>query len=160
MVVLSLVIVVACAFAVACDDKECKEHSYGEWFVTAAATCTTAGSKTRECTKCHETETETISAAGHTYGTWIEEVAATCTEGGTKGHYYCNVCKKNFDADKNELGDLTITSDGHDFKNGVCENCGVYSISEGLAFNLVGEEYSVTGIGACTDTYIGNPDYS
>ena len=42
----------------------------------------------------------------HEYGEWIDEVRATCTEGGTLGHYSCDGCGKNFDADKNELAEL------------------------------------------------------
>lgn len=53
-------------------------HSYGEWTITLEPTCTTAGSKTRTCTrtcrgvKCTASETETIAATGHDW------VAATC----------------------------------------------------------------------------------
>ena len=41
-------------------------HSWSEWTGTEA-TCTTAGEKSRTCSGCGETETQTIPAAGHTY---------------------------------------------------------------------------------------------
>ncbi len=51
----------------------------------------------------------------HEYGEWIDEVRATCTEGGTLGHYSCDGCGKNFDADKNELAELDTPARGHTF---------------------------------------------
>ena len=41
-------------------------HSFGDWTVTKAATCTDAGEQTRSC-ECGETETEVIDALGHSY---------------------------------------------------------------------------------------------
>ena len=49
----------------------------------------------------------------HTYGEWIKEVSATCEKAGVKGHYHCNVCGKDFDADKKEIKDLQIPAKGH-----------------------------------------------
>ena len=40
-------------------------HSYGEWTIVTEATCTSNGSKERECSVCHKKETETIPATGH-----------------------------------------------------------------------------------------------
>jgi len=53
------------------------EHSFGEWSVVEAATCTEDGSETRKCS-CGETETRTIPAAGHEY------VNGVCTVCGDK----------------------------------------------------------------------------
>ncbi len=93
---------------------------YGEWSVTTAATCTTAGVRTRTCTaaNCSEKQTEAIPAlghtagaaatcttaqlctvcgaevapaAGHTYGEWTVTKEATCTETGSRTHK-CTVC--------------------------------------------------------------------
>lgn len=50
-------------------------------------------------------------ASGHTFGEWNEEVAATCTNAGTKGYKECTVCHKYFDADDNEIAELTISAD-------------------------------------------------
>ncbi len=69
-------------------------HSFGEWEVTKAATCTTAGEKKRYCT-CGETETATINATGHTKQS-VSAKAATCTSAGNTAYWYCPVCKKYF----------------------------------------------------------------
>lgn len=54
-----------------CDYKETRGgavipatgHTWGEWTVTKEATINEEGSKTRECSVCHETETEAIPTA-------------------------------------------------------------------------------------------------
>ncbi|MBQ4365289.1 MAG: leucine-rich repeat protein [Clostridia bacterium] len=95
-------------------------------FVPAkAATCQETGNsayyKCERCEKFFEdedgeneiTDRESVVIPGgdHVYGDWVSEVAATCSATGTKGHYTCAVCRKNFDADKNEIADLTIQKD-------------------------------------------------
>lgn len=50
----------------------------------------------------------------HDYGEWIDEIPATCTVDGTLGHYHCEGCGKDFDADYIEMNDLTIDA-GHRF---------------------------------------------
>ena len=50
-----------------CGDKEeekipKKDHTYGEWVVTTAATCTTAGSQEHTCSVCNYVETVTLPA--------------------------------------------------------------------------------------------------
>ena len=63
------------------------------------------------------TDTKTVETAplGHThvYGEWIEEVGATCEGAGTLGHYTCSGCGAYFDAEYNEIEDLTIPAKGH-----------------------------------------------
>ena len=69
-------------------------HSYTTVISETPATCTTAGSRTKQCS-CGQTTIETIPATGHTQGTAVVEnkVEATCT---AKGSYdevtYCSVC--------------------------------------------------------------------
>ena len=61
-----------------------KGHSWSEWETAKAATCTEGGYKERECSVCHETEQETITATGHTFSEdWLHDGtyhwhAATC----------------------------------------------------------------------------------
>ena len=43
-----------------------KSHAMGEWVVTAEATCTQTGSKTRQCVYCDFTETQIIEKTKHT----------------------------------------------------------------------------------------------
>ncbi len=74
-----------------------------------AATCTASGWDAYvTCSRCdHSTYTES-PATGHLYGEWIAEIPATCMAAGTLGHYTCSACSANFDAEKEELADLTI----------------------------------------------------
>ena len=105
------------------------------------------------CDKCDE-PTHT-----HNYSSWIEEVPATCTNDGTKGHYTCSDCNKKFDANKNELSDLVIASQGHNIVNDACTKCDFEMVySEGLEFELVNNEYyKVVGIGTCQDAELYIP---
>ena len=49
----------------------------------------------------------------HRYGTLIPEVPASHSAKGAKAHYHCSVCGKNFDENKNEITDLTISNAPH-----------------------------------------------
>lgn len=51
----------------------------------------------------------------HAFGKLIDEVLATCTTEGTKAHYYCEICKKNYDENNNLLTDLTIAKLEHNY---------------------------------------------
>ncbi|MDY2574946.1 MAG: hypothetical protein SOW55_03095, partial [Bacilli bacterium] len=62
-------------------------HTSSDWIIDVESTCTTNGSKHKECTLCHEVlETEVILALGHTPSEAVVEnkVEATCT---VDGHY-------------------------------------------------------------------------
>ena len=61
------------------------EHAWSEWTITAAATCTEAGSRTRSCA-CGASETEAVEPLGHEWGTWTDETAASCTVPGSHKH--------------------------------------------------------------------------
>ncbi len=70
-------------------------HTFGEWDITDP-TCTVAGSKTRECSVCHEIETEVIPATGiHTEVT-DAAIPATCTRTGKTEGSHCSVCGEVF----------------------------------------------------------------
>ena len=45
-------------------------HNWGDWAVTTAPTCTEAGVETRECARCHATETRAAAALGHNWDDW------------------------------------------------------------------------------------------
>jgi len=61
-------------------------HSFSSTYtVDTAATCTTAGSKSRHCSKCSATTDVTaIPATGHSYGSWATVKNPACTTGGIK----------------------------------------------------------------------------
>ena len=56
-------------------------HTYGDWNVTATATCETAGSREKVCSACNDKVTEAVPALGHDEITHAGQ-AATCTESG------------------------------------------------------------------------------
>ena len=47
--------------------EECKKHTWGDWQVLQAATCTDEGSQKHICSVCGKEETKTIRALGHDY---------------------------------------------------------------------------------------------
>lgn len=59
---------------VVCGDKVEHTHSFGEWTVTKAATCTEPGEQTRTC-ECGYSETQVIPATGHDY---VNGVCTNC----------------------------------------------------------------------------------
>ena len=114
-------------------------HSFGEWNVTKAATCTEAGTEERVCS-CGEKETASIAALGHTEGEWIIDKEATADADGSK-HQVCASCGVTL---KTEIipatphtpgewitdKDATCTEDG--YKHQVCSECGVTIASESI----------------------------
>lgn len=69
-------------------DLQCS-HAYGEWKIKSPATCTEDGIQYRQCTKCGQTETNTIPKLNHSYSEVIKD--ATCIENGEK-YQLCNNC--------------------------------------------------------------------
>lgn len=139
------------------------KHAYTEKVVESrylktAATCETKAVYYYSC-ECGEKGIETFEygeALGHNYGDLIIGTPANCTQNGTKTHYYCSICEKNFDAEKNEITDLVIPASHKYNKDGICVFCGVQKHSEGLLYTLSNDEisYIVSGIGTCTDSDI------
>ena len=68
-------------------------HDYANqnWVTETEPTCTTEGSKYRECSKCHEKEYETIPANGHNWSEWSERTPATYLADGEE-YRICSVC--------------------------------------------------------------------
>ena len=64
-------------------------HYYGDWEITLAATCTTAGQKRRSC-PCGAVETEEIPALGHDLEYTVLK-APTCTTFGEE-YFWCERC--------------------------------------------------------------------
>ena len=84
-------------------------HSYGNSVVTKQPTCTAEGTKTKTCTKCNATVTETIPKTSHKYADTV--VAPTCTAGGYTLHK-CSVCGTSYK-------DNTTKATGHSYGNSV-----------------------------------------
>ena len=66
-------------------------HSWTDWTVTKAATCTANGTKSRSCNNCAETESAAIAAKGHTLNAGVITREPTPTQDGIKT-FTCTVC--------------------------------------------------------------------
>ena len=87
----------------------CTSHTYGSAVITKQPTCTSEGTKTKTCTKCGATVTETIAKLSHSYTTTV--VAPTCTTDGYTLHK-CSVCGTSYK-------DNTTKATGHSYGNSV-----------------------------------------
>ena len=87
----------------------CTSHTYGSAVVTKQPTCTSEGTKTKTCTKCNATVTETIPKTSHKYVDTV--VAPTCTVDGYTLHK-CSVCGTSYK-------DSTTKATGHSYGNSV-----------------------------------------
>ena len=87
----------------------CTSHTYGSAVITKQPTCTSEGTKTKTCTKCGATVTETIAKLSHSYTTTV--VAPTCTANGYTLHK-CSVCGTSYK-------DNTTKATGHSYGNSV-----------------------------------------
>ena len=96
-----------CSFSYEGDYVTALGHTYGVWSV-APSTCTEAGERTRTCTVCGETQTETIPATGHTE-VIDAAVQATCNEAGLSEGKHCSVCNEVLVAQQ------AIDALGHDY---------------------------------------------
>ena len=70
----------------------CPPHTYGAWIINPAATCTTAGVRTRTCSRCQYVDSETIAIIpdAHNAGPW-DITEADCTTAG-KRELHCTLC--------------------------------------------------------------------
>lgn len=68
------------------------DHVLGNWIVEKPSTCTTEGSRYKECTLCKaKVETEVIAKTAHSPGNWIVDQKATCQAQGQQ-HLECTQC--------------------------------------------------------------------
>ena len=64
-----------------------ENHTYNSWIVDVSPTCTTAGSRHRDCSVCNYRQTETLNALGHQ---WPTEYTYETSNGVEKGIAYKN----------------------------------------------------------------------
>ena len=136
-------------------------HTYGDWTLTTAPGCTTAGVETRTCTKCAAAETREVAAIGHNYGAWVLTTAPTCVATGVETRTCANNCGT---AETREVpatgihtfGDWTVsvaatcTVDGLEVRT-----CSVCSGVETRAIPAIGHNYGawiLTTAPGCTTT--------
>ena len=87
----------------------CTSHTYGSAVITKQPTCTSEGTKTKTCTQCGATVTETIAKLSHSCTATV--VAPTCTADGYTLHK-CSVCGTSYK-------DSTTKATGHSYGNSV-----------------------------------------
>ena len=87
----------------------CTSHTYGNAVITKQPTCTSEGTKTKTCTKCNATVTETIPKTSHKYANTV--VAPTCTTDGYTLHK-SSACGTSYK-------DNTTKATGHSYGNSV-----------------------------------------
>ena len=87
----------------------CTSHTYGSAVITKQPTCTSEGTKTKTCTQCGATVTETIAKLSHKYADTV--VAPTCTADGYTLHK-CSICGTSYK-------DSTTKATGHSYGNSV-----------------------------------------
>ena len=85
-------------------------HKFSTWTTTKNATCTQVGTKSRKCTVCGKTETQTIAKTGHKSVT-DKAIPATCTTDGKTEGSHCSVCGAVIKAQE------IIKATGHKFGN-------------------------------------------
>ena len=83
----------------------CTSHTYGSAVITKQPTCTAEGTKTKTCTQCGATVTETIPKTSHKYADTV--VAPTCAANGYTLHK-CSVCGTSYK-------DNTTKATGHSY---------------------------------------------
>ncbi|MBQ7654310.1 MAG: hypothetical protein IJS17_04485, partial [Clostridia bacterium] len=141
------------------ETVEALGHSWGEWAVTTAASCTEAGVETRVCANDeNHTETRPVAALGHDYQAVV--TAPTCTEGGYTT-YTCSRCGDSYVADETEaLGhawnDGVVTTAPTCTQAGVktytCQNDSSHTYTEEItALGHNWGEWAVTTEASCTE---------
>ena len=120
---------------------------FGEWQVVTEPTCVSEGLKERYCTVdgCGEKEQKPIPVDSTKHKLEpVDGEDADCTTDGTVAHNHCSLCGKNFDAQGNELDNVTVPK-GHnvDKDSLLCSACGKYIIS--TAADLAAFRDSVNG---------------
>ena len=108
-------------------------HTFGTWTTTKNATCTQVGTKSRKCTVCGKTETQTIAKTGHKSVT-DKTISATCTTDGKTEGSHCSVCgavikaQETIKATGHKFGNWTTTKSATCTESGTqirkCETCG------------------------------------
>ncbi len=83
------------------------DHNYGDWRVVNEATCTSDGSREKECIICEDKVTEVIPATGHDYSEWRVLQEPTCINDGVKC-ICCSICGEEQDG-----GETAIPALGH-----------------------------------------------
>lgn len=94
---------------------ECKRETY---FICATGQSTIASPVKAQDFEDNPSEYFVLQALYAKSPQWTEGISATCATTGSKGHYECSECHKYFDAEHNEIDDITIAieKNAHNYK--------------------------------------------
>ena len=116
-----------------CTNKSCFWSYFWHMDYHKNATCTQVGTKSRKCTVCGKTETQTIAKTGHKSVT-DKAIPATCTTDGKTEGSHCSVCgavikaQEIIKATGHKFGNWTTTKSATCTESGTqirkCETCG------------------------------------
>ena len=114
----------------------CKNHTWGDW-VVHEGTCTSPTTRTRTCSVCGATETETISSSGHDVQNYTITRQPTCTEPGVESGE-CTRCHqivtRSVPALGHEFGEWVVTQQSTCLEHGVetrtCIRCSEQEMRE------------------------------
>ncbi len=158
IVLLTCLILIACSLA-ACDNSSEPQtpahvHSYSEWTVTKAATCTVDGIKERDCS-CGDIQKEAVPATGHTLGNWEITKEATCTVDGIEERA-CACGEKEsraISATGHSFGDWAVSKEATCTVDGVEEKACKCGEKESRAISATGHsfgDWAVSKEATCT----------
>ena len=94
-------------------------HDWSEWTVTKEATELEAGEESRECSRCHQKETNVIPATGKHTLEHVEAVDPKCEEEGNIEYWVCTGCGKYYSDEEAtteiDKEDTVVAALGHDW---------------------------------------------
>lgn len=132
-------------------------HVLGNWIVDKVSTCTTEGSRYKECSLCQQKlETEKIPTTPHSAGAWIVDKKATCTAEGTQ-HQECSQCKE-------KLLYITVAKADHKVKpvSGISATTSATGKTEGQWCSVCGtnvqKQFVIPIVDSVPYTYVVNSD--
>lgn len=120
------------------NEADKAHHTWSkDYKVLVPATCATAGSEAKYCTKCDaidESSKREIKALGHDFGEWVEEIPATCTGKGMKVRT-CSRCGgkevEEIPVAGHQWGEITVvapTCTNGGYSTHTCATCGITEI--------------------------------
>jgi len=83
-----------CDYSYNGDYQAVVDHSFGEWVITQASTCTVEGEERRQCANCEHYETKKIAVVPHNYVATVTE--PTCDQIGYTT-YTCSLCQNAYE---------------------------------------------------------------
>ena len=149
-----------------------------EVIAAVAPTCTESGlTEGKKCSVCNTVIVgqTVVAATGHTL-TQVAAIEPTCVEEGNVAYSHCSVCEKNYNAEGEEIADVTIAvdPDNHAWDAGVTdedaacgstadvtytctnEGCGETRVETGA---VVEHAWESTGVSAPTCVSVGSESF-